>query len=61
MTARPSSPSLALPPSKKLKEEEEKIMAGPVTTSHLLIKRLSERATLPTRGSAYAAGLDLYS
>ncbi|KAI0316119.1 dUTP diphosphatase [Amylostereum chailletii] len=30
-------------------------------TSHLLIKRLSEKARLPTRGSALAAGYDLYS
>lgn len=27
----------------------------------LLVKRLSERATLPTRGSMLSAGLDLYS
>ncbi|EIM85596.1 dUTP diphosphatase [Stereum hirsutum FP-91666 SS1] len=30
-------------------------------TSNLLIKRLSEKAKLPTRGSALAAGYDLYS
>ncbi|VDC06160.1 unnamed protein product [Peniophora sp. CBMAI 1063] len=30
-------------------------------TSNLLIKRLSEKARLPTRGSALAAGYDLYS
>jgi len=29
-------------------------------TSNLLIKRLSEKAKLPTRGSALAAGYDLY-
>ena len=29
-------------------------------TSNLLIKRLSEKARLPTRGSALAAGYDLY-
>jgi hypothetical protein len=28
--------------------------------SHLLIKRLSEKARLPTRGSTFAAGYDLY-
>lgn len=28
--------------------------------SRLLIKRLSENARLPTRGSLYAAGYDLY-
>ncbi|KAI9429501.1 dUTP pyrophosphatase [Lactarius indigo] len=30
-------------------------------TSNLLIKRLSEKAQLPTRGSALSAGYDLYS
>ncbi|KAI0301823.1 dUTP diphosphatase [Multifurca ochricompacta] len=30
-------------------------------TSNLLIKRLSKKAKLPTRGSALAAGYDLYS
>jgi dUTP pyrophosphatase len=29
-------------------------------TSNLLIKRLSDKARLPTRGSALAAGYDLY-
>lgn len=28
---------------------------------HLLIKKLSDRAKLPTRGSAFAAGYDLYA
>ncbi|KAG8916546.1 Deoxyuridine 5'-triphosphate nucleotidohydrolase [Tulasnella sp. 417] len=31
----------------------------PAPTSKLLIKRLSDKATLPTRGSALAAGYDL--
>ncbi|ETW84263.1 hypothetical protein HETIRDRAFT_425693 [Heterobasidion irregulare TC 32-1] len=31
------------------------------STSNLLIKRLSAKAKLPTRGSALAAGYDLYS
>ena len=30
------------------------------STSNLLIKRLSDKAKLPTRGSALAAGYDLY-
>jgi len=37
----------------------------PVTTlaaeAPLLIKKLSEKARLPTRGSAFAAGYDLYA
>ena len=28
---------------------------------HLLIKRLSDKATMPTRGSPLSAGYDLYS
>ncbi|CDZ98483.1 dutp pyrophosphatase [Phaffia rhodozyma] len=36
-------------------------MSAPATTSQLLIKRLSPKATLPTRGSPFSAGLDLYS
>ena len=37
-------------------------VAVPTTppSSNLLIKRLSDKAKLPTRGSAYAAGYDLY-
>ncbi|KAF8304783.1 dUTP diphosphatase [Clavulina sp. PMI_390] len=35
--------------------------APPVPTSQLLIKRISDRATVPTRGSQHAAGYDLYS
>lgn len=34
-----------------------KVQDGP----HLLIKKLSEKAKLPTRGSAFAAGYDLYA
>ncbi|KAF8314609.1 dUTPase-like protein [Cantharellus anzutake] len=34
---------------------------APTTRSNLLIKRHSEKAKLPTRGSALAAGYDLYS
>ncbi|KAF8974667.1 dUTPase-like protein [Flammula alnicola] len=35
--------------------------AAPPPVSNLLIKRLSEKARLPTRGSPLAAGYDLYS
>jgi dUTP pyrophosphatase len=34
--------------------------AGAPPVSNLLIKRLSDKAKLPTRGSALAAGYDLY-
>ncbi|THH05483.1 hypothetical protein EW145_g4756, partial [Phellinidium pouzarii] len=43
---------------KKRKLED---VAAPPPTSQLLIKRLSDKAKLPTRGSPFAAGYDLYS
>ncbi|KAI0285057.1 dUTPase-like protein [Russula aff. rugulosa BPL654] len=49
-----------VPENKKRKAESESD-AGIAPASNLLIKRLSEKAKLPTRGSALAAGYDLYS
>jgi hypothetical protein len=46
------------PDAKKRKVEDQHSSIAPVTG--LLIKRLSEKAKLPTRGSALAAGYDLY-
>jgi hypothetical protein len=46
------------PDTKKRKMDAEHDNLAP--TSSLLIKRLSEKARLPTRGSALAAGYDLY-
>jgi dUTP pyrophosphatase len=47
--------------------KKRKVSPGPdveslkaVPTTNLLIKRLSDKAKLPTRGSALAAGYDLY-
>jgi dUTP pyrophosphatase len=48
-----------VPESKKRKVSPEPD-AGIAPASNLLIKRLSEKAKLPTRGSALAAGYDLY-
>ncbi|KAF8485043.1 dUTP pyrophosphatase [Russula ochroleuca] len=48
------------PENKKRKVSPEPD-SGVSITSNLLIKRLSEKAKLPTRGSALAAGYDLYS
>ncbi|KXN87943.1 Deoxyuridine 5'-triphosphate nucleotidohydrolase [Leucoagaricus sp. SymC.cos] len=48
-----------IPQVKKRKVEEADASLAPV--SNLLIKRHSERARLPTRGSPLAAGYDLYS
>jgi dUTP pyrophosphatase len=47
------------PENKKRKVSPEPD-AGVSIASNLLIKRLSEKAKLPTRGSALAAGYDLY-
>ncbi len=48
-----------VPENKKRKvSAEPEARIAPV--SNLLIKRLSEKAKLPTRGSALAAGHDLY-
>ncbi|KAH9843950.1 dUTP pyrophosphatase [Rhodofomes roseus] len=46
---------------RKVSEEQDdtKVQLAPV--ANLLIKRLSPKAKLPTRGSALAAGYDLYS
>ncbi|KAJ7068003.1 dUTPase-like protein [Mycena amicta] len=46
------------PQQKKRKMDEEAPLAP---TSQFLIKRLSDKAKLPTRGSPLSAGYDLYS
>jgi dUTP pyrophosphatase len=48
-----------IPENKKRKVSPE-ADAGTQKSSNLLIKRLSEKAKLPTRGSALAAGYDLH-
>ncbi len=40
---------------------EEGVTASPTEGAPLKVKRLSENAFLPTRGSKQAAGYDLYS
>lgn len=53
-----------LPENKKRKTSAAETDAEkpiPTPPSNLLIKRLSDKAKLPTRGSALAAGYDLYS
>ena len=50
--------------AKKRKLDEESsasaVAIPPPPASQLLIKRLSDKARLPTRGSPYSAGYDLY-
>lgn len=58
----PSEPASNAAPAMS---ESAPAAAVPVTqvqdAPHLLIKKLSEKAKLPTRGSAFAAGYDLYA
>jgi dUTP pyrophosphatase len=42
---------------RRMSDSEEQL---PAPVSQLLIKRLSDKARLPTRGSLLAAGYDLY-
>lgn len=61
ITSPPTSP-----PAKRLKTDTMSTTATPAVTSlttapPLLIKKLSPAARLPTRGSAFAAGYDLYA
>jgi hypothetical protein len=51
-----SNPQVEEPQAKKRKMSDEPI--APIES--LLIKRLSEKAKIPTRGSALSAGYDLY-
>ena len=47
-----------LSPNKRLKMETNRLEPG--TERKLMVKKLSEHATVPTRGSSQAAGYDLY-
>ena len=44
-----------------MKEKKVNIIADKMLPVQLLVKTLSPNATIPTRGSANAAGYDLYS
>jgi dUTP pyrophosphatase len=61
ITSPPTSP-----PAKRVKTDGAATMSEPAVTKvdqapPLLIKKLSDNARLPTRGSAFAAGYDLYA
>lgn len=58
-TTAPSSP-----PAKRVKTDENgtTMTAAPATQEpRLLVKKLSDKARTPTRGSAFAAGYDVYA
>lgn len=76
MTAPPTASPPVSPPAKRVKTADLVDRVLPVTSEKpdaeasaptmeqippLLIKKLSEKARLPTRGSALAAGYDLYA
>lgn len=47
-------------PKKRKMSLETKTQAPLAPLANLLVKRLSEKAKLPTRGSSLSAGYDLY-
>lgn len=54
--------SPASQPAKRVKLDEHKSTAtSTMAAPSLLIKKLSDKARLPTRGSAFAAGYDIYA
>ena len=71
-----ASPTTSSPPAKRVKTDASTATSNMATTSEnneavpvpkleqsppLLVKKLSDKARLPTRGSAFAAGYDLYA
>ncbi|KAM5383615.1 hypothetical protein ACJZ2D_001852 [Fusarium nematophilum] len=55
-TTAPNNSTISSPPSKRVKTA-----ATMETPPALQIKKLSDKARLPTRGSAFAAGYDIYA
>lgn len=59
-----SNNATASPPSKRVKTTENGTTTAemaPIAEPQLLVKKLSDKGRLPTRGSAFAAGYDLYA
>lgn len=52
--------TVASPPAKRIKTDATADMAS-TQEPKLLVKKLSEKGRIPTRGSAFAAGYDLYA
>ena len=59
MTAAAETPTS--PPPKRVKTDETSNMAAPDAVPALQVKKLSDKAKIPTRGSAFAAGYDVYA
>ena len=65
-TSTPNDPIVPTsPPAKRIKTDNSAPTASETMASSsspaLLIKKLSDKARLPTRGSAFAAGYDLFA
>lgn len=72
-TTEPTISPPVSPPAKRVKTDDNTPSMAETATAHtvpvtkmeqsppLLIKKLSDKARLPTRGSAFAAGYDLYA
>merc|ERR1712000_240453 len=60
--ANNTSNNVSSPPAKRVKTTNGDSSADKMETAPpLLIKKLSDKARLPTRGSAFAAGYDIYA
>lgn len=64
MSAAPETPTPISPPAKRVKttnDQSDSTMATTASPPALLVKKLSDKGRVPTRGSAFAAGYDLYA
>lgn len=62
MTTEPSTATISSPPAKRVKTDTESSnMTAPAAEPALQVKKLSPQGRLPTRGSEFAAGYDIYA
>lgn len=62
MTTEPSTATISSPPAKRVKTDTDSSnMTAPAAEPALQVKKLSPQGRLPTRGSEFAAGYDLYA
>ncbi|KAK3828278.1 MAG: dUTPase-like protein [Benniella sp.] len=57
----PEAKRVCVSPSPSEESDDDTVSVKSVMLGRLLVKKLSEKASIPTRGSKYAAGFDLYS
>lgn len=56
-----NSSTVQSPPAKRIKTDTAADNMGSQQEPKLLVKKLSDKGRIPTRGSAHAAGYDLYA